>query len=296
MSQESQKLTNRSARASYISTVIGISLVLFMLGLVGWGVMVARKVTRVAKESIQIDVFFKDNSRDADMRMLEKTMAAEAYVKSVRYVSKEEALEVTKQILEDDSLLAPIDNYNEIKPSLEIFIKEDYANPDSVKKIEDNLMAKYQGSLIDEVSYNSAMFLTINNSLKYFAWIILALAALLLVIAIAMINNTIRLAVYSKRMLIRSMQLVGATEGFIRRPFMWRAFLQGIVAALISLGMILLGLNYLLNWFPELAGVHDSMILFTVFGGVTLLGIFISWISTYFALRKYLRLKSDLLY
>jgi cell division transport system permease protein len=230
------------------------------------------------------------------MRMLEKTMAAEAYVKSVRYVSKEEALEVTKQILEDDSLLAPIDNYNEIKPSLEIFIKEDYANPDSVKKIEDNLMAKYQGSLIDEVSYNSAMFLTINNSLKYFAWIILALAALLLVIAIAMINNTIRLAVYSKRMLIRSMQLVGATEGFIRRPFMLRAFLQGIVAALISLGMILLGLNYLLNWFPELAGVHDSMILFTVFGGVTLLGIFISWISTYFALRKYLRLKSDLLY
>jgi cell division transport system permease protein len=296
MSQESQKLTTRSARASYISTVIGISLVLFMLGLVGWGVMVARKVTRVAKESIQIDVFFKDNSRDADMRMLEKTMAAEAYVKSVRYVSKEEALEVTKQILEDDSLLAPIDNYNEIKPSLEIFIKEDYANPDSVKKIEDNLMAKYQGSLIDEVSYNSAMFLTINNSLKYFAWIILALAALLLVIAIAMINNTIRLAVYSKRMLIRSMQLVGATEGFIRRPFMLRAFLQGIVAALISLGMILLGLNYLLNWFPELAGVHDSMILFTVFGGVTLLGIFISWISTYFALRKYLRLKSDLLY
>jgi cell division transport system permease protein len=140
------------------------------------------------------------------------------------------------------------------------------------------------------------MFLTINNSLKYFAWIILALAALLLVIAIAMINNTIRLAVYSKRMLIRSMQLVGATEGFIRRPFMLRAFLQGIVAALISLGMILLGLNYLLNWFPELAGVHDSMILFTVFGGVTLLGIFISWISTYFALRKYLRLKSDLLY
>jgi cell division transport system permease protein len=296
MSQESQKLTTRSARASYISTVIGISLVLFMLGLVGWGVMVARKVTRVAKESIQIDVFFKDNSRDADMRMLEKTMAAEAYVKSVRYVSKEEALEVTKQILEDDSLLAPIDNYNEIKPSLEIFIKEDYANPDSVKKIEDNLMAKYQGSLIDEVSYNSAMFLTINNSLKYFAWIILALAALLLVIAIAMINNTIRLAVYSKRMLIRSMQLVGATEGFIRRPFMLRAFLQGIVAALISLGMILLGLNYLLNWFPALAGVHDSMILFTVFGGVTLLGIFISWISTYFALRKYLRLKSDLLY
>lgn len=267
-----------------------------MLGLVGWGLMISRKVTRMAKESIRMDIFFKENVRDADMRQLEKTLTAEAYVKSARFVSKEEALKETQKILGDDSLLSPVDNYNSILPSIEVYINEDYANEDSVRKIEDNLIAAYKNSLIEEVWYDRSMFMTINQSAKYAAWIILALATLLLFVAIALINNTIRLAVYSKRLLIRSMQLVGATETFIRRPFLMRAFVQGIVSSMISLGLILLGMNYLISWFPELAEVHDTPMMLILFAGVTLLGILISWISTYFALRKYLRIRSELLY
>ncbi|HAA00043.1 MAG TPA: cell division protein FtsX [Flavobacteriales bacterium] len=296
MSQESNRLARRSTRASYISTVIGISLVLFMLGLVGWGVMISRKVTRLAKESIRMDVFFKENVRDADMRQLEKTLASEDWVKSARFVSKEEALSITESILHDDSLTAPVDNYNAILPSIEVYINEEWAQSDSVIKIEDALLAKYKTTLIEEVWYDRSMFLTINNSTKYAAWIILALAGLLLVVAIALINNTIRLAIYAKRLLIRSMQLVGATESFIRRPFLFRAFVQGILSSLISLGLLLLGMNYLITWFPDLTEVHDTPMMLMLFGGITVLGILISWISTYFALRKYLRLKSELLY
>ncbi|MBX7095826.1 MAG: permease-like cell division protein FtsX [Flavobacteriales bacterium] len=296
MSNATNKIAQRSARSSYISTVIGISLVLFMLGLVGWGVMISRKVTRMAKESIRMDVFFKENVRDADMHQLEKTLASEPYVKTARFVSKEEALKETEKILGDDSLLSPVDNYNTILPSIEVYIVEDYANADSVKKIEDQLLSRYKNNLIEEVWYDRSMFMTINQSAKYAAYVILALATLLLFVAIALINNTIRLAVYSKRLLIRSMQLVGATEAFIRRPFLFRAFLQGIVSALISLGLILLGMNYLISWFPELTEVHDTPMMLMLFGGVTVLGILISWISTYFALRKYLRIRSELLY
>ncbi len=295
MKHNSQRLTRRSARTSYLSTVIGISLVLFMLGLTGWVVMISKKATRLAKESIRVDVFFKENVRDADMRQLEKTLASEYFVKSARFISKEDALELTREILGDENLTEPIDNYNPILPSVEVYIREDYARLDSVQKIEENLIAAH-GGIIQEVSYDRGMFLTINQKAGQIIYIILGLAALLLVVAIALINNTIRLAVYSRRLLIRSMQLVGATERFIRRPFLARAFLQGIVAAVISLGLILLILNYAVSWLPELVEVQDLPLLLILFGGVTLLGILISWISTYFALRKYLRMRSDLLY
>ncbi|MFZ5551922.1 MAG: cell division protein FtsX [Bacteroidota bacterium] len=289
-----QRYIRRSERTSYLSTVIGISLVLFMLGIVGWLILTSKKVTQIVKESIQVDVFFKEGTREADMLQLEKTLSAEHYVKSARYVSKQEALEIAEKQLGDDSITEPIDYYNPILASIEVFIKEDYAALDSVTKIEANLLAKY--NTIEQVYYDRSMFSTINDGARSFAWIILALAALLLFVAVALINNTIRLAVFSKRFLIRSMQLVGATERFIRWPFMLRAFFQGIIAALIALALLLSAMNLAINWIPGLKEVQDIRMILTLFSGIAALGVLISWISTYFALRKYLRIHSDYLY
>ena len=289
-----QKYIRRSERTSYLSTVIGISLVLFMLGIVGWLILTSKKVTQIVKESIQVDVFFKEGTREADMLQLEKTLSAEQYVKSARYVSKKEALEIAEKQLGDDSITEAIDYYNPILASIEVFIKEDYAVLDSVLKIEAGLLAKY--NTIEQVYYDRSMFAQINKGAQSFAWIILALAGLLLFVAVALINNTIRLAVFSKRFLIRSMQLVGATERFIRWPFMLRAFFQGVISAVLSLGLLLSAMNLAINWIPELKEIQDMRMILTLFSGITALGILISWISTYFALRKYLRIHSDYLY
>lgn len=288
------RLAARNSRTSYISTVIGMTLVLWMLGMVGWGVIASKKITRMVKENLQVDVIFKENAREADMKQLEKTLAAEPYVLSARLVSKEEALAEVEKELGDTNVTSPLDNYNPLLPSIELFVKEEYA--DSMQRIEDNIMGKYRNTLVKEVFYNKAMLYSINQSTRIAAWIILFFAGLLLIVAIALINNTIRLAVYSKRFLIRSMQLVGATERFIRRPFMWRALLQGLLASAFSLGLMLLVLDYATSWFTDLTKIQDLNMLLFLFGALTALGIFISWISTYFALRKYLRLRSDLLY
>ena len=299
MAGDSNSIARRSARISYISTIIGISLVLFMLGLVGWSVLIAKKVSKKTKESIRIDVFFRENVRDADMLQLEKTLAAEPFVRSSRFVSKEEALEITAKILEDENLTDPLDNYNPLNPSIEIYLKEEYTVPDSVQKIADQLMVRYGnqnsagGNLINKVSYDESMFLSINENSSLLLYIVLGFSALLLVVAIALINNTIRLSIYSKRFLIRTMQLVGASEGFIRRPFMWKALLQGVVAAFIAHGLILLILNYAGSWWSDLHEPQDLPMLLGLFGAITVLGILISWISTYFAIWKYLRIKSE---
>lgn len=294
MAKEVNRIAAKSSRTSYISTVIGMTLVLWMLGMVGWAVIASKQITRMVKENLQVDVIFKENAREADMKQLEKTLASQPYVLSARFVSKEEALLEVEKELGDTNVIAPLDSYNPLLPSIELFIKEEYA--DSMARIEADILGKYQSTLVKEVFYNKAMLMSINQSTKIAAWIVLFFAGLLLVVAIALINNTIRLAVYSKRLLIRSMQLVGATEGFIRRPFMWKAFFQGILASLFSLGLILLVLDYANSWFSELTKIQDIPMLLTLFGFLTVLGVFISWISTYFALRKYLRLKSDLLY
>lgn len=286
-------IIRRSARTSYVSTIIGIALVLFMLGLVSWMVLSSKKVVKLAKESLQVDIFFKDNAREADMIQLEKKLNAEPFVKSARYKTVEEVIEEIKLDTGEEDLDLE-DSYKELSPTIEIFLHEDYAHIDSLNKIEERIKADYAS--VDEFYYNKEMLVDINTNSAFLIYIILGIAGLLLIVAIALINNTIRLAIYSKRLIIRSMQLVGATESFIRRPFIWNAFVQGIIAALLALGL-LMGLNlYLEEQIEGLHEIQDIRIISILFGGVTALGIFISWISTYFALRKYLRIKSEYLY
>jgi cell division transport system permease protein len=296
MAIDIEKLARRRAQTSFVSTIIGIALVLALLGMMSWILISAKDIARNVKENIYVDVNFVDGTKEADIIQFEKSLKAQPYVKTAHYVNKQEALERIKEMnFDKDSILNEEDVYNPIQPHIELFIKEEFANLNEVKKIEDKLMVENQG-ILESVTYDSNMFRDINKNINKLAIVLLAVSALLLVVAVALINNTIRLAIYSKRFLIRSMKLVGATEGFIRRPYLWRAVIQGVIAGIIALGILILSIYGLSNWLSDLNSIIQFNTLLILFGGITLGGILISWISTYFALRKYLRIKTDLLY
>lgn len=291
MASGNEKYARRRAQSSYFSTVISISLVLFMLGTLGLIVLHAQKLSDYVKENIGFSVILKENVKEVDIVQLQKTLDAANYVKSTEYITKEKAAESLKNDLGEDFI--SFLGYNPLLASIEVRLKADYANNDSIAWIERDLLSNTK---VKEVIYQKSLISMVNENIKKISLVMLGFSALLLLISIALINNTIRLSIYSKRFLIKSMQLVGATKGFIRRPFVIKGIMQGIYAGIISVAL-LVGLLYLAQReIPELLFLQDEQLIAILFGFVILLGVLISWFSTFLAVRKYLRLKTDDLY
>lgn len=291
MATGNEKYARRKAQSSYFSTVISISLVLFMLGTLGLIVLHAQKLSDYVKENIGFSVILKENVKEVDIVQLQKTLDATNYVKSTEYINKEKAAESLKNDLGEDFI--SFLGYNPLLASIEVRLKADFANNDSIAWIERDLLSNTK---VKEVIYQKSLISMVNENIKKISLVMLGFSGLLLLISIALINNTIRLSIYSKRFLIKSMQLVGATKGFIRRPFVIKGIIQGIYAGIISVAL-LVGLLYLAQReIPELLFLQDEQLIAILFGFVILLGILISWFSTFLAVRKYLRLKTDDLY
>lgn len=291
MASGTEKYARRRAQSSYFSTVISISLVLFMLGTLGLIVLHAQKLSDYVKENIGFSVILKENVKEVDIVQLQKTLDAANYVKSTEYITKEKAAESLKNDLGEDFI--SFLGYNPLLASIEVRLKADFANNDSIAWIERDLLSNTK---VKEVIYQKSLISMVNENIKKISLVMLGFSALLLLISIALINNTIRLSIYSKRFLIKSMQLVGATKGFIRRPFVIKGIMQGIYAGIISVAL-LVGLLYLAQReIPELLFLQDEQLIAILFAFVILLGILISWLSTFLAVRKYLRLKTDDLY
>lgn len=291
MASGTEKYARRRAKTSYFSTVISLSLVLFMLGTLGLIVLHAKKLSDYVKENIGFSVILKENVKEVDIVQLQKTLDAANYVKSTEYITKEKAAESLKNDLGEDFITFL--GYNPLLASIEVRLKADFANNDSIAWIERDLLSNTK---VKEVIYQKSLISMVNENIKKISLVMLGFSALLLLISIALINNTIRLSIYSKRFLIKSMQLVGATKGFIRRPFVIKGFMQGIYAGIISVAL-LVGLLYLAQReIPELLFLQDEQLIAILFGFVILLGILISWFSTFLAVRKYLRLKTEDLY
>jgi len=274
-----------------VTTLVSITLVLFMLGLLGLTVLHARKLSDYVKENIGFRVYMKSTVREAGIMQLQKILDATEYVKSTEYITPEQAAEELSRDLGEDFI--DFLGYNPLPPAIDLRLKASYANVDSLEMIETELMKNED---VKEVFYVKSLVHLINSNIRKISILLLGFSGLLLIIAIALINNTIRLSVYSKRFIIRSMQLVGATQAFIRRPFLFKGVAQGLYSALITL-LLLTGILYWLrNEYPELMELQDLELLLALYGLVILLGIIISWSSTYFAVRKYLRIKGDNLY
>ncbi len=286
-----QKYTRRRLNSSYLTTIISITLVLFMLGLIGMIVLHAHYLSNYVKENIGFTVMIKENVKEADILKFQQTLNTKVFVKSTQYITKEVAAEALKKDLGED-FIGFLD-YNPLLPSIEVKFKADYAVTDSLSTIEKEIAADKN---VKEVLYQKSLVSLINENVRRITLVLLGFCGLLFVIAIALINNTIRLSVYSKRFLIKTMQLVGATQSFIQKPFLGKSFLHGIVSGILAIGLLLLIMYWAKQQLPELFILTDFKILGILFLSIIAMGIFISAVSTWFAVRKHLRQTTDELY
>jgi cell division transport system permease protein len=291
MARTEDKLSRRRLQTSTATTIISISLVLFMLGLLGLIVLHANKLSDYVKENIGFSVIIKEEVKETGILEFRKKLDLEPFVKSTDYITKEKAAEnLTKDLGED---FVDFLGYNPLLASIDIRLNAEYANNDSLIVLEKRLVAN---PIVKEVFYHKSLVELVNQNIRRISIIILAFTALLMLISIALINNTIRLSVYSKRFIIKSMLLVGATQRFVKKPFLLRSLLHGFISALIAIILLGLVLYFSRQALPELVDLQDIDMFLSLFGIVTALGLIITGVSTLFAVRKFLRISNDKLY
>ena len=291
MASSFEKFQRRRLISSYFSVILSIALVLFLLGLLGLLVLNSKKVADHFKEQIALTIYLKDDAKDVEIKQLEKTLALADYTKSTQFVSKDEAAEEhSKEIGENfmDFL-----GYNPLQNSIDVYLKADFVDAAQVKEIADNLLAK---DFVEEVNYDQPLISLLNDNIKKISLWVMIISGVFTLIAVLLINSAIRLSVYSKRFTIKTMQMVGATKGFIRRPFIWLSMKLGMVGAVIALAGMAAVLYYLNQTFPELEFLADPMILAILFVGVFVASMIITWFSTFLATQRFLNLRTDELY
>jgi cell division transport system permease protein len=291
MARQEDKFYNRKIRTSHFSTVISITLVLFMLGLLGLLLLHTKKLSDYAKENIGFSIMIKEGVKEAGIMAFLKKLDTEEFVKSTEYIPKEKAAVQLKKELGEDFI--GFLGYNPLLPTIDLRLKADYASLVSVSKIEKKLLANPE---VKEVFYQKSLLEMVNQNMERISLIILGFSAVLMIIAIALINNTIRLSVYSRRFVIRTMQLVGATRSFIRRPFTRNGIIDGFISAIVAIGLLMVVMYFLFQEIPELIQMVDLRMYVALIIAVLLLGILISWFCTWLSVRKYLRMKTDELY
>lgn len=286
-----EKAHRKQIWSSNITAMVSISLVLFMLGLLGLVLLYANALSSYVKENIGFTIYMKDDAKEADIVQFQKFLDASDFVRSTKYVSSEEAAEYLKEVLGED--FVGFMGYNPLKRSIDVKIKSEFSTDDGIVNIQSELL---KNPMIHEIDYPVDLIRVINRNVRKAGIVILVFCGLLSLIAISLINNNIRLSVYSKRFLINSMKLVGATQAFIRKPFVIEGVVRGVIGALVA-NVLLAGVIVLANQsVPELFGLEEVRIVGTLFGAVLALGLIISFLSTTFAVRKYLRLNADELY
>jgi len=291
MARQEEAILGRKLKTSYVTTVASITMVLFVLGFTGLLVMHARILSNHVKENIGVSLILDTNTNADQAVLLQREFEAMPAVKSADFVSDEEAAAILKAELGED--FVAFLGYNPLFPSMEVRVYADFANPDSLKAFTEEALKK---PLVMEVHYQEDLVEMISQNVRRITIGLMAFSVLLLLIAIALINNTIRLSVFSKRFLIKSMQLVGATQAFISKPFVAKGIIQGILGSVLA-GTALWGALFVVQRnIPELEMVHDFRLLGALFGGILFAGILICWLSTYFAVKKFLKVKTDYLY
>ena len=291
MANSFENYQRRKLISSYFSVVLSIALVLFLLGILGLLVLNTKKMADRSKEQITISIFLKENTKEIEVEQLQKTLAMSDYTKSSTYVSKEEAAKQHSEDIGED--FVDYLGYNPLKNSIDLKLNADFVTAEKVEEIAATLSEK---SFVDEVSYDRVLVGMVAKSVEKIGFWILVASAIFTFIAVLLINSSIRLSIYSKRFIIKTMQMVGATKTFIRRPFIWQNIKLGMIGAVIALFAIGGVVYYINNNFQDFGLFDEPYILVILFVSVFLLGILISFISTYFATQRFLNLRTDELY
>lgn len=291
MNRREATISKRKLRSSYVTSIISISLVLFIIGIMGLFLLNANKISRHVKENIGFTVILENNIREVDMIRIQKNLDASPFIKSTEYITKERAAKELQEDLGEDFIAFL--GYNPLHPSIEVRMFAEYANTDSLAKIE-QMIAQYP--LVKEVAYQKSLVEMVNQNIKKITFILLVFAGIMLLISLTLINNTIRLTVYARRFLIKTMQLVGATHRFVRAPFLTKGMIHAFYSIIITY-LLLGGTIYLIEvQLPELALLNDIDTIAILFATVFVAGMLMVYISTWFAVNKYLRLRNNDLY
>ena len=285
--------SNRRVAGSYAMSLVSIMLVLFLLGVFAIFVMHARKLSNHVKENIGFEIVMNSDVKEANILRLQKELDAMPAVKSTEYITKEEAISRLSEDLGEDFLEWLGNEANPLLPSIDVRFHAAYANTDSIAVIEAQLQ---ENTDVKEVYYQKSLIDLINNNIRKIATVLMIVSLILLFIAIALIRNTIRLSIYAKRFLVRSMQLVGATESFIRRPFLKSGVSQGFFGGLLA-DLLLVGILFWISKrIPDLMLIQDTTAIVAILIGVVVLGVILAWLSTRAALDKFLKADLDKLY
>jgi len=282
------KYQKRRLLSTYFSVVVSISLVLFLVGLLGLLLLNSKKVADHFKEQIAFTIYINDTAKPIEIKQLQKSLALRQETKTTRFVSKEEAAEThAKEIGED---FMEFLGYNPLLSSIDVYFNASYVSPAFLSELQKKFEDKVY---ISEVLYDEPLVEILDENIKRITQWILILSAVFILVAILLINSSIRLSIYSKRMIIKTMQLVGATKSFIRKPFIWKHLQLGILGSLIALGA-LSGVLYELNQrFPELNLISNPLEPALIFSSILAMGILITGLSTFFATQRFLNLTTE---
>jgi cell division transport system permease protein len=291
MSTSFERYQKRKLISSYFSVVLSIGLVLFLLGILGLLVLNTKKMADHFKEQITISVFLKDNAKQVEVDQLQKSLAMADYTKTATYVSKEEAAEQHSEDIGEN--FQEFLGYNPLKNSIDVQLNADFVTPEQLEKIAAEITTK---DYVEEVSYDKPLIGLLNDNVKKISFWILVASGIFTFIAVLLINSSIRLSIYSKRFIIKTMQMVGATKIFIRKPFLWTNIKLGMLGAFLAIIALGGAIYYMNENFPEFGLMSDPIILIILLVGVFVLGVLISLVSTYFATQRFLNLRTDELY
>ncbi len=274
-----------------MSIVISMSLVLFVLGILGFLLLNATRLSNHVKQNIGFSVMIKEGMKDVDIMQLQKLIDSKAYSLETNWVSKEDAATELKEQLGEDFI--SFLGYNPLLESIDIKLKATYANPDSLLVLQEELT---KNDLIHEVFYQKDLVEKISENVQKMSVFLVSFCFLLFIISFTLINNTIRLSVYSKRFLIRTMKLVGATNKFIKGPFLSESIYNGVYSSLVAICMLLAVFQLLQSDMPDFLNIQNLKSMGIIFASIFVAGILFTWLSTFFALRKYLRIKESEIY
>ena len=291
MSSSFEKFQKRRLISSYFSVVLSMFLVLFLLGILGLFVINSKKLSDDFKEEIAMTVFFKSETNDSVMTAFAQELKTARFVKSSAYVTREQAAKQHTDVIGEDFMTFL--GANPLQNSFDIHLKADYIDTENIRKIESRFRAN---EMVSDVVYDKQLVNLVNDNINKVSMWILIISGILALVAVLLINSSMRLSIYSNRFIIKTMQMVGATKSFIRKPFIWRSIkLRLIGSGLAIIGIIALAI-YVDGIFPSLGIAKDYVSLGIVITGVLGIGILITWISTFFATQRFLNLKTDDLY
>jgi len=283
--------TPKKSKPSYFYAIVGVSLVLFLLGTLGWLIINGRSLTKAFKEDIEIQVVFHDNTRPEMIEEMKAVLDRQAFVKSATITTKEQAAKEFQQEWEED--FTQLLDFNPLYSHIKLNLHSEYINNDSLVKIQKFIM---QSNIVREVTYANNLVEKMNSNFRRISIILGVISIIFIIIAVVLIDNTVRLAMFSNRFLIKTMQMVGATRKFISRPFERRAIINGLISGVIAVAGLWLIISFASSKLPELNALHDTVWITVLLLGMIVAGILISVVSTHRSVIKYLKMHVDDLY